>query len=224
MLTTITDQCLLNLVKKQINVIIPDETPSKLELGDIKDSLKKIEYCFQHIRLKYFQEDGEICFNHLHGDQYCMFLYFLSRVAYMREKENDAAKLFLLNKALFGIDVFYKIKLPNIFYFCHPSGTVLGNASYSNYFVVYQGVTVGSNLGPNATPGTYPIFGPGCALFANTTIIGDCNIGENVIFGANSSIINTDIDDNKIILGNTPKNRIINNNKHYLSYLFGITQ
>ena len=45
---------------------------------------------------------------------------------------------FLLNKLLFGIDVFYTVDLPKHYIFVHPIGTILGSgAIYSNYFVVY---------------------------------------------------------------------------------------
>ena len=38
-------------------------------------------------------------------------------------------KLFLLNKALHGCDIYYEVALPSVFLLVHPLGTVLGRAS-----------------------------------------------------------------------------------------------
>ena len=39
----------------------------------------------------------------------------------------------------------------------------------------------------------YPEFGKFIALSSNTSIIGDCKVGNNVLFGGNSFIINKHI-------------------------------
>ncbi|TXH71058.1 MAG: serine acetyltransferase [Thiothrix sp.] len=178
-------------------------------------------YSAAYINRKYYQENGNPIFHQFNSDHYAMFLYFLSNTLYKNNKIIEATKIFLLNKALHGIDAFYSIVLPEIFYFVHPIGTILGNAVYSDYLVVYQGVTVGSDRNEQNINGLYPEFSKGCTLLANSSIIGKCRIGENVILGAHSFIRNRVVSDNIIILGQYPNNQYIENRHHYLNYYFG---
>ena len=76
-----------------------------------------------------------------------MFLYFLSQEYKSDENEELASRFYLLNKYLFGIDIYYEVNLPKIFMFIHPVGTVLGRAEYNDYLVVYQRCGVGSSGG-----------------------------------------------------------------------------
>ena len=48
-------------------------------------------------------------------------------------------------------------------------------------------------------------------MYSGSSVIGDCKVGNNVIFGSNSKIINKNIKDNKVVLGDFAKNRIKNN-------------
>ena len=56
-------------------------------------------------------------------------------------------------------------------------------------FVVLQGVTVGSNKGK------YPSFGKGVGLTANSSIIGDCNIGDRVNLSTRATIFDKNLED-----------------------------
>ena len=47
-------------------------------------------------------------------------------------------KLYALNKAMASVDLFYQVELPDIFTFDHPLGSVMGRASYSDYFTFSQ--------------------------------------------------------------------------------------
>lgn len=219
--TSLSPEGYLKLVRLQSQNIIPDEIETTIDLEDIKIALKRIETCISNINLKYFMENGHPTFDHLNGDQWCMFLYILSNVLFKREKLTDATKLFNVNKALFGIDAFYATELPEVFYFCHPLGTILGNAKYGDYLVVYQGVTIGSDLDPDGGSAKYPVIGEGCALLANSTIIGDCRIGKNVIFGANSFMRGGVVPDNKVVLGTHPNIKLMDNKYNYRDYYFG---
>lgn len=41
-------------------------------------------------------------------------------------------------------------------------------------------------------------------MYANSTILGDCNIGNNVVISANSYLINEEVPDNCIVFGSSP--------------------
>ena len=94
--------------------------------------------------------------------------------------------------------------MPSVFIVVHPLGTVLGRANYNDNMVFYQGVTIGATH-----EGVYPKFSGNNILYSNSSVIGSCNIGKNVIMGANSNIVNTDILENKTVLGNYPNNKYL---------------
>ena len=208
---------LVTYVTKQLNTFFPDDniiTEDSINTI-IFEAINRLEHCFQSINLPYYRKDDSPYFNHLHGDHYSSFLYLLSRQAYLNGIESVAAKIFLLNKALFGIDAFYTIQLPESFVFVHPIGTILGRATYSNFFVVYQGVTIGANA-----DGVYPTFSERTILFSNSSIIGDSKIGSNFIIGAKSSLINSFVPDNKVVVGNYPNHNILTNTSNQISNYF----
>ena len=217
---SLTPDSLLRLVKAQLENMIPDGIALEFGEYELGLTLERLEHCFRHIHRKYYYEDGNTFFDHLYGDQYCAFLYFFSNVLYKQGNIRDANKLYLLNKHLFACDVFYAIQLPEVFYLSHPLGTVLGRAQYGNYFIAYQGVTVGSNLNDQGGAGTYPIIGEACTLFSNTSIIGDCSIGSNVIVGAGVRVLKSDIADNSMVVSSSPDIKLIPNKRNNVDYFF----
>lgn len=101
-----------------------------------------------------------------------------------------------------SIDWFYTIELPIHFLCEHPLGSVLGKALYGDYLLIYQGTTVGGSIKDDTL--LYPKFGNNIIMFANSSVIGKCQIGENVIISAGTRIINQDVPANSIIFGESP--------------------
>ena len=218
MVTSLSDKNLTNYLVKQLNNYFPDNNEVEFNaiFNSVKESLVRLELCFNKIHLPYYNKNGQPYFNHLHGDHYSMFLYLVSNTMYKNNlDENLCAKVFLLNKSFFGIDAFYAINLPIHFLFVHPIGTILGNANYGDYFVVYQGVTVGAT-----TDGIYPSFAERTILYSNSSIIGDCTLCQDTIIAANSTLVNCNVDHNKTILGNYPTNKIITNKNSLINKYF----
>jgi len=216
--SVIGKQELASYVKNQLNMFFPDnrvlyESDLTKYLNDVMD---RMHYCFKHIHRPYYNINDSLQFNHLHSDHYAMFLYIFSNTVWQIDKdENLASKLFLLNKALHGLDAFYSIELPEIFLFIHPLGTVLGKAQYSNYFAVYQNCTVGATEDNH-----YPTFSEETLLYSRSSVIGNCTIGKNVVFAANSILINTHVDHDKLVVGNYPFNKILDNHKNVIDRIF----
>ena len=215
---SITHDELCDYVSNQINNIFPDR--AKIYSNDIKpyikETMERIQFCFKHIKKKYFFSDGQSIFDHLYTDHYAMFLYFLMNTIHVRSRETlIPTKLFLLNRALHGVDAYFNIELPDIFIFRHPMGTVLGNAKYKNYFAVYQNCVVGAN-----SDGIYPELGEGVLLFEKSTVLGNCKLGNNVVFGSNASTIDTIIQDNTLVVGNYPNMRLLENKKSVIDRVF----
>ncbi len=211
MILSISKNKLLEYLLSQLNHFFPDDY--KISISDIINShnlaLDRIEYCFSHVVCKYFHKNGETYFNHLHSDQYSMYLYFLSNSLFGNYgREDICGKIFYLNKSLHGIDCFYSIRLPKTFLFLHPLGTVLGNAQYSNFFLVSQNCVVGDNF-----DGKYPVIGEGVALYSGAALIGNCKIGDNCEIAANSLVHKMELSKNNIYVG-TPNNYKLRFNNH----------
>lgn len=200
---------LTNLAVRQLNGLFPDGDellPQQLAPA-VRGALSRLEHCFAHINNKYFFDGTRAIFNHLHGDQYSMWLYFLGNELY-RTRGSAAAcsKLFLLNKALHGCDVFYEVELPSIFLFVHPLGTVLGRGRYSDYLLVYQRCGVGSNHG------VYPTLGRHLTLRPGSAVLGSCTVGDNCSIATESLLLDKDLPSDSVYIGN-PRDHLIRNHE-----------
>jgi len=175
---------LLDYLAAQLGHFFPDKAAGTREaLGrDLDEALGRLGRCIDAARM---WKAG--AFDYLHSSQYAMFLYMIANTVWRnRQDERLATKLFCLNKALNGIDCFYKIAMPEIWFVGHSVGIVFADATYGNYFVAYQNSTVGKNHG------AAPRLGEGVVLYPNSAIIGDCTIGPRTFLGQGQSIIDQD--------------------------------
>lgn len=210
--TSLSAQALASLGATQCNNIVPDGSPvlPDMLLAVIPRALERLEHCFQAINNKYFFDGQGAVFSHLHGDQYCMWLYLLSNELYRQGAGFDACtKLFLLNKALHGCDIFYEVMLPDIFLVVHPLGTVLGRGNYADYFVAYQRVGVGSNHD------VYPSLGRHVTLRPGAAVLGSATIGDMCQIATESLVIDRDVPDHSIYIGNPKAMTIRPNHETY---------
>lgn len=78
--------------------------------------------------------------------EYTCFLYWISCEFYLANNNEIASYLYYLNKALNCVELFYEVKLPQIWWCEHPLGSIMGKAKYGDYFFFYQVCTVGANF------------------------------------------------------------------------------
>jgi serine O-acetyltransferase len=195
---------LAQLAAAQCNNLFPDGNDVRADalMPAVEAALLRLEHCFSHVENKYFFDGHSAVFNHLHGDQYAMWLYFLGNSLYRGGGDAGVcSKLFLLNKSLFACDIFYEVALPDIFLLVHPLGTVLGRGTYSDFFVAYQRCGVGSNHDIYPTFGRYVTLRPGSAVLGNSTI------GDNCQIAAEALVLDRDLPDNTLYIGN-PKTAV----------------
>lgn len=206
MKTSLSENDLCLYVKRQLDLFFPDS--NRINLGHIRDGVKsalpRVEHCFSKVNNKYFiDQNGATCFNHLHADQYSMFLYLLSNSLYHAKSDVQlCSKIFQLNRALHGIDVFYEINLPGVFLFVHPLGTVLGRGEYDDYFLVYQRCNIGSNND------IYPSIGKYVSMHPGASVLGDCRVETNCRIGAGSLLLDQNLPVNSLYIGN-PRDHLI---------------
>ena len=124
-------------------------------------------------------------FNVLQSSQHCIYLYFLGNTIWKRSGDAAAAtRLFLMNKALNGIDLFYEIAMPEVFYIGHSVGIVLAKATYGNHLVLYQNSTVGRHKDQ------IPVIGERVVLYPNSAVIGRSVVDNDCVVSQGVSVIN----------------------------------
>lgn len=195
---SLTPERLAALAARQCDTLVPDDADMSVDIlmAAMPRALERLEHCFQAIDNKYFFDGEQAVFSHLHGDQYCMWLYLLANELHRQRGPVDVcAKLFAVNKALHGCDIFYEVALPDIFLVVHPLGTVLGRARYSDYFVAYQRVGVGSNRD------VYPTFGTHVTLRPGAAVLGRSHIGDRCQIATESLVLDRDVPADNLYIG-----------------------
>ncbi|MDP3173774.1 MAG: hypothetical protein Q8M88_05010 [Phenylobacterium sp.] len=124
-------------------------------------------------------------FNYLQSSQYCIYLYYLANTIWRRSGDTGApTRLFLMNKALNGIDLFYEIAMPEEFYIGHSVGIVLAKATYGNRLVLYQNVNVGRHLSD------IPVIGDRVVLYPDSSVVGRAVIEDGAVLSQGVRVIN----------------------------------
>jgi serine O-acetyltransferase len=183
---------------KQLNALFPhkDIRDAALLRHAVRKALPRVENCFSRINLPSFERDDFPAFDIFHSDQYAMFLWFVSNEVFAKAGPHPLARrLFCLNKALHGVNCLFDVQLPPVFLFIHMVGSVIGKASYGNYFVARQGCTVG------ALRGEYPVLGEGFIMSAGCSVIGGCRIGDRVMLGPSTTLFEADVPPRTLVCG-----------------------
>lgn len=203
---SLNPQQLAGYTARQLNHFFPDGDLVEAEMlrSGVEWTFERLAKLHRATADKYYFRNGTPYFDHLHGDQYATFIYFLSRYGATQSGDRSlAAKLYLLNKALFAVDIFFEVELPEIFLLCHPVGTVLGRASYEDYLVVSQNCTVGN------IANVYPKLGWGVVLCSGASVLGGCELGDSVCVGAGSMLVDLQVPAGHTAVGRAKEARII---------------
>lgn len=194
MITSLSVTELAEYTSRQLNHFFPDK--NLVDLAGYKTcvqlALDRMDYCYQRVSLKHYFNGTDTLFNHLYSDQYVMYTWYLANSIWKETQDKNLCnKLYYLNKSLHGFDCMFDTRLPDIFLIFHGVGTMLGKATYSDYFVVLHGCTVGSHKG------NYPVMEKGVALAANSSLIGNCKVGRNCNIGTGTLVFERDLDDHE---------------------------
>ena len=184
-------EALLGYVERQLANLFPDDAPGVRPALDaqLDAALQRLERCIDAVRL---WRAG--AFDPLHSTQYTIFLYYLANSIWRAGGDRRVCtKLFLLNKALNGIDCFYEVELPDVFFIGHSTGIVLAKASYGRHLVLYQGCTVGKNHG------VAPVLEEGVVLYPNAAVIGRSRVRAGSVVAQGVSVVNRDTEGNCLV-------------------------
>jgi serine O-acetyltransferase len=167
-------------------------------------------YCFNRKKPKH--KPAHVYY---HADEYASFLYFAANELWLQTRESEyAGKLYLLNRCLNSLDIFYDRKLPEIFHLEHPIGTVIGRAEIGNYFVIHQGATIGGNLDLEL-----PVIGENVVIYTGAMVIGRCVVGDNCQIGAGVFLHNERVEGGTTIVSSGHK-KIVNSRRDFKAHFF----
>lgn len=190
---------LVELVARQLGNLFQFDPARESEMlaAGIGQALSRSEICFGKAANKNYHRDGQVFFSPWHSGQYSIFLYFLSNSIARSGSDSSslADRIYYLNKALNGLDLFHQVAMPSVFFLDHPVGSVLGRATYGERFSLSQNCTVGNNHGK------YPTIGTNVKMMSGAKILGNCRIGDHVIVSANAYIKDADVPSCSIVFG-----------------------
>jgi serine O-acetyltransferase len=219
MICTLAIPELAQYISRQLNHFYPDgnHVPAVFVEELLPAVLIRFEKGLSAFKNSYFWQDGQLKLDHLHSDQYSTLLYLLGSTAGREDNESHrmlAAKTYMLNKALHGLDAYYQVELPDSIWFAHAVGSVLGRASYSGPLIISQCCTIGNR------DGQYPEIGSRVMLCAGSLVLGKCRIGDDVCIGAGSLLIDAEIPAGSTVVGRYPDIRIIPKKSPLIDQLF----
>ncbi|MBE5924472.1 MAG: hypothetical protein E7271_08400 [Lachnospiraceae bacterium] len=202
-------------MRRQLNNYFPDNYDMVGNDVDIAFDLglERLENCFKYLTFPAYCDDlGQTYFSHLHGDQYAQFLYYFSNSLWKTSENKPICdKLMYLNRVLNNFFFSYKGKLPDIFFLGHPIGTILGNAVYSDFLVVFQNVTINTSADEQGNPA--PVLGKGLFMGAGAKIIGNKPVGDRVSISVDTVVYDKAIPNDKVVLSDSEGNIVIKDRK-----------
>jgi serine O-acetyltransferase len=188
-----TKDALAGYLTKQLDAFFPDPTAQTAEVirHHLPAALRRLAPILAACRA--YQPHR---FDHFNSMQYTTFLYLLANEIFVGGDEATGVceRLFLLNKSLAGIDLFYRIRMPEIFLLAHAcAGTVFVNTTYGEKLVIFNNVTIGR------LEQKRPEVGAGVVLYPNTVIVGDTQIGDRCVVSAGTVVSNTRVQSDSLV-------------------------
>jgi serine O-acetyltransferase len=187
-----TRESLLAYVTAQCAAIIPDGREAAFRAtcdAHLDEALERLHACINGCAP--WRPDE---FNVLQSSQHTIFLYYLANSIWRRSGDTAApTRLFLMNKALNGIDLFYEIAMPAVFYIGHSLGIVLAKATYGNHLVLYQGVTVGRHKDQ------IPVIGERVVLYPGSSVAAGAVIGDDVVVSQGTRVIGKRVPEGQMV-------------------------
>ncbi|MFI0427163.1 MAG: hypothetical protein ACH34V_09425 [Flavobacterium sp.] len=130
------------------------------------------------------------------NNELAIFLFRLGQEIHSAELHDLKPQIHWLLKQYCSCELYFNNDVDDGFYIVHGEGSVLGSRNkIGKGFVMHQGCTIGHKKNG---AGAGNVIGDNVTLYANSSIIGELNIGNNVIIGAHV-LITKDIPDNTVV-------------------------
>lgn len=138
-------------------------------------------------------------------------LYWFRTMQYYGNKRGVFYKLLCLNAKIrsfylrrqTGIQIPMSVTLGGGLLFCHYSCIVFAyNVVVGKNCSIHQGVTIGRSFAGKKAG--VPVIGDNVIIFPGAKVVGNIRIGNNVVIGANATVLN-DVPDNCVVAGTPAK-------------------
>ncbi len=130
------------------------------------------------------------------NNELAIYLFRLGQIIHERNLDKLKPQLHWLLKQYCSCEVYFNNQIEEGFYVVHGQGTVIGSRNkIGKGFIVHHGCTIGHKR--NGT-GNGNIIGDNVTLYANSSIIGELNIGNDVVIGAHV-LVTKDVPDNTVV-------------------------
>ena len=162
---------------------------------------------FRTIKNKYYTRDER---GHplraAHVGHAVLFLYELSRQAWLQDDRHVADLLYFLNVSSTGCNVLYELDLPLRTFCDHPHGAVIGRASFSPD----AAMSFSTNCCIGNNNGIYPRIEGGLVMLPNSAVMGKTNLRGNVIMSNGSKLLDAGEVADVVVFGAPPTNTFKN--------------
>ncbi len=167
------------------------------------------EQCLSDVRYHYDITPEVITHKIKHNcNELPIFLYRLGNLIFLQDQSNPIlANIHWVLREVCGCELYFSTTIGDGFYITHGIGTIIGSRNIiGKGFRIYQGCTIGHTK----DKGKGNILGDNITMYSNSQILGELTIGENVVIGSNTLVLN-DIPANSIAKGSPAKFNPIKN-------------
>ena len=202
MKTALPADDLAGYVAQQLSAFFPDRALGASAITPcVKDTLDRVEKCFGRHRAALYFDGQHALFDPLVTDQYAIFLYFLGNMIHRRGGDpRIATKVYALNKALHGLDIFYESRDHPISGVCSTPWEALSDrrrcrATCSSINAARSGRALEQSI--LSLP-------KGVVLFGDTAVVGRTGSGPNTWVALGTRIVNTRVAGGFTVFGRSP--------------------
>jgi serine O-acetyltransferase len=175
-----------------------------LNIGDVSRAVQEVypllERQFSRIRNKYFSADGAPVLRVANNAQYTIFLYHLSRALFISGNREAADRIYSLLRMASGVDLYYEVELPELWFCDHPLGTVIGRGKFARTasLVISQNCNIGNNKQ------AYPAINGNLYMYPNSSLLGDAVVEGNVVLANGACAVDAGKLKDCILFGRSP--------------------
>ena len=163
-----------------------------------EDIEKSVNLLFQDVHFHYpdLKENEIITSVEKNSSWLPVLFYRLGNTIYKRaNKDPLLSDLHGLMREICSMEIYFSIEIGTGFEVRHGIGSVIGSrCSIGQGFILHHGCT----LGHKYKFGNGPILGNHVEMGANSSILGEINVGDYVVIGAHSLILNHVPDNSKV--------------------------
>lgn len=179
--------------------------PNKVVEIALNNTIKDVKYHFPAL-----ENDDIIQRIKVNNNELAVFLFRLGRELHLSKLETLKNQIHSLLKELCSCEIYFNNDIDVGFYIVHGQGLIIGSRNkIGKGFIIHQGCTIGHKIN-GAGSGVF--INDNVKVYCNSSIIGEVEIGENVIIGAHVLITKNVIPNSIVTNALEINSKLINTN------------